>query len=125
LRAAVAYPHATDVYDDAVVAQALAEVGLERLLPMLDTIERWEHRLTDAEKQCLAFAHVILQSPTWVVLNDALDVLDPESRRRIEAIFSGDLANVGIINIGHAAREQGLYARTLHIVSDPHGRLSS
>jgi putative ATP-binding cassette transporter len=120
LHTAVAYPNSTDVYDDAVVAKALAEVGLERLLPMLDAIERWDHRLTDAEKQCLAFARVILQRPTWVVLNDALDVLDPESRRRIEAIFSGDLANVGIINIGHAAREQGLYARTLHIAPDPY-----
>jgi putative ATP-binding cassette transporter len=121
LRMAIAYPHPTDVYDDAVVAKALAEVGSERLMPMLDTMERWNHRLTDAEKQSLAFARVILQRPTWVVLNDALDVLDPESRRRIQAIFSGDLANVGIINIGHAAKEQGLYARTLHIAPDPYG----
>ena len=53
--------------------------------------------------------------------NDALDVLDPESRRKMKAIFSGDLVNVGIINIGHAAREQSLYARTLYIGFDPHG----
>ena len=121
LRTAVAYPRSTDAYDEAAVADALAEIGLERLLPMLDTIERWDQRLTDAEKQCLAFARVILQRPTWIVLNDALDVLDSESRRRIEAVFSRELANVGVINIGHAASEKGLYARTLHIVSDPLG----
>jgi len=39
----------------------------------------------------------------------------------MKAIFSGDLVNVGIINIGHAATEPGLYARTLHIGSDPRG----
>ena len=121
LRTAVAYPRSTDAYDETAVADALAEIGLERLLPMLDTIERWDQRLTDAEKQCLAFARVILQRPTWIVLNDALDVLDSESRRRIEAVFSRELANVGVINIGHAASEKGLYARTLHIVSDPLG----
>ena len=75
----------------------------------------------DAEKQCLAFARVILHRPTWIVLNDALDVLDSESRRRIEALFSSELANVGVINIGHAASEMGLYARTLYIASDPLG----
>jgi vitamin B12/bleomycin/antimicrobial peptide transport system ATP-binding/permease protein len=121
LRTAVAYPHSTDVHNDAAVAKALTQVGLERLLPALDTIERWDHRLTDAEKQCLAFARVILKRPSWVVLNDALDVLDPESRRRIEAAFSGDLANIGIINVGHAAGEHDLYSRSLHIASDPFG----
>jgi putative ATP-binding cassette transporter len=120
LRAAIAYPHSTEVYNSAVVAKALAEVGLERLVPLLDTVERWDHRLTDEEKQSLAIGRVILQKPSWVVLNDALDVLDPVARSRIEAIFSGKLANIGIINIGHAVREAGLYARTLHIASDPH-----
>ena len=121
LRAAIAYPHPIEVYNSAVVAKALAEVGLERLVPLLDTVERWDHRLTDEEKQSLAIGRVILQKPSWVVLNGALDGLDPAARGRIEALFSGYLANIGIINIGHADREAGLYARTLHVASDPRG----
>jgi putative ATP-binding cassette transporter len=121
LRAAIAYPHSPELYNSAVVANALAEVGLERLVPLLDTVERWDHRLTDEEKQSLAIGRVVLQKPSWVVLNDALDVLDPVARSRIEAIFSGNLVNTGIINIGHAVREAGFYARTLHIASDPPG----
>jgi putative ATP-binding cassette transporter len=121
LRACLAYPHSADVYDDAILGRALAKVGLENLVTMLDSDERWDRRLTDEEKQCVAIARIILQKPSWVVANDALDVLDPESRGRIQAIFQADLANVGMINIGHAAPDRELYARTLHVLSDPHG----
>ena len=81
LRATVVYPHPTDVYDIAAIAKALADVGLEHLEPHLDTVDRWDRQLSDDEKQRLAFARVILQKPLWVVLNDALDVLDPEIAR--------------------------------------------
>jgi putative ATP-binding cassette transporter len=121
LRTALAYPHSTDVYDSAIVAGALAKVGLEHLVPVLDSEERWDRRLTDEEKQSVAIARVILQKPSWVVLNHALDVLDPESRGRIGAIFSGDLADVGMINIGHAVAESEFYARTLRVLADPRG----
>ena len=105
----------------AAIAKALADVGLERLEPLLDTVERWDRQLTDDEKQRLAFARVILQKPLWVVVNDALDVLDPESRMRIRALFTGEFADVGIINIGHDQPESGFYVRRLHLVTDPLG----
>jgi len=121
LRAAVVYPHPTDVYDIAAIAKALADVGLEHLEPHLDTVDRWDRQLSDDEKQRLAFARVILQKPLWVVVNDALDVLDPESRTRIEALFARELVDVGIINIGHDQPESSLYVRKLHLVMDPLG----
>ena len=102
-------------------AKALADVGLEHLEPLLDTVERWDRQLTDDEKQRLAFARVILQKPLWVVVNDALDVLDPKSRMRIRALFTGEFADVGIINIGHDLPESGIYVRKLHLVMDPLG----
>jgi vitamin B12/bleomycin/antimicrobial peptide transport system ATP-binding/permease protein len=121
LRAAVTYPHSTDVYEVAVMTKALADVGLEHLQPLLDEVDRWDRRLNDDEKQCLAFARVILQRPRWVVLDDALDVLDPASRQRIEAIFTGELADVGVIHIGRDETQSDFFTRTLHLVVDPHG----
>ena len=38
LRAAVTYPRSADVYEDAVINKALADVGLERLQPLLDKV---------------------------------------------------------------------------------------
>ena len=70
----------------------------------------------------MAFARVILQRPGWVVVNDALDVLDPESRMLIRSLFQGEFADVGIINIGHDLPDRStFYGRKLHIVMDPLG----
>ncbi len=122
LRDAVAYPHQGHMFEPPAVVEALAAVGLEHLEPHLDTENRWDRDLTDDEKQCLAFARVFLQKPRWVVVHDALDVLDPKSRARIRALFSSALAGVGLINIGHDQPETGFYPHKLHLVMDPGGQ---
>jgi len=121
LSEAVAYPRSASEYDDAVIARALADVGLEHLAPRLGEENRWDRDLTDDEKQLLAFARVLLQRPRWVVVNDALDVLDPKSRERIRTLFSNELADIGLINIGHDLPEMDFYPRKLRLVLDPGG----
>jgi putative ATP-binding cassette transporter len=121
LRAAVAYPHPSEDYNAPAIVNALAAVGLEHLEPHLEKENRWDRELTDNEKQCVAFARVILQRPRWVVVNDALDVLDPESRTRIRKLFEGEYADVGIVNIGHDQPDSALYGRKLRIVVDTLG----
>jgi vitamin B12/bleomycin/antimicrobial peptide transport system ATP-binding/permease protein len=118
---AVAYPRSASDYDAAVIAKALVDVGLEHLASRLEEENRWDRDLTDDEKQCLAFARVILQRPQWVVVNDALDVLDPKSRQRIRALFSSELSEIGLINIGHDQPETSFYPRKLHLVVDAGG----
>ena len=118
---AVAYPRSASDYDPAVIAKALVDVGLGHLASRLDEENRWDRDLTDDEKQCLAFARVLLQRPRWVVVNDALDVLDPKSRQRIRALFSSELSEIGLVNIGHDQPETGFYPRKLHLVIDPGG----
>jgi putative ATP-binding cassette transporter len=121
LRSAIAYPHPTEDYDARAIVNALAAVGLEHLEPHLEKEDRWDRELTDNEKQCVAFARVILQRPSWVVVNDALDVLDPESRTRIRALFEGQFADIGMINIGHDQPNSAFYPRKLRIILDPLG----
>jgi vitamin B12/bleomycin/antimicrobial peptide transport system ATP-binding/permease protein len=122
LREIVAYPHSTDAFDHPAIVNALTGVGLEHLEPHLDKVDRWDRELTDDEKQCLAFARVVLQRPGWVVVNDALDALDPTSRERIRTLFSNELAEVGIINIGHDQPETGFYLRKLRLIMDSSGQ---
>ncbi|HTR15220.1 MAG TPA: ABC transporter ATP-binding protein/permease [Roseiarcus sp.] len=121
LRSAAAYPQAAETYDSAAVAKAFSAVGLDRLESMLDKTERWDRRLTDDEKQCLAFARVMLQKPQWLVMNDALDELDPASRGRIETLLMNELKNVGIVAIGRAESDQRLFSRKLRLVHDAEG----
>ena len=121
LRTALCYPCATHEFDDAATARALAAVGLERLQPLLDASERWDQRLNDDEKQSLAVARIILQGPKWVVLNATFDLIDPALRRRIEALFVNELAQVGFINIAAEPRDPGFFGRRLRLVMDPQG----
>jgi putative ATP-binding cassette transporter len=121
LRTALCYPCATHEFDDAATARALSQVGLERLQPLLDTADRWDQRLSDEEKQSLAIARVMLQRPRWVVLNAALDLLDPATHRRIETLFAGELAEVGLINIAREPRDPGFFGRRLRLLTDPQG----
>jgi vitamin B12/bleomycin/antimicrobial peptide transport system ATP-binding/permease protein len=120
LREAVAYPHPASNFDPADIAKALADVGLEHLKAELDIEDRWDRRLTDDEKQSLAFARVVLQKPNWVVANDALDILNPASRKRIREIMQA-LSHIGLINVGHDVPEAGVYHCKVHLVRDPQG----
>jgi putative ATP-binding cassette transporter len=121
LRTALAYPHSAGEFADAAIAQAFANVGLERLQPLLDTTERWDRVLSEDEKQCLAFARIIVQRPQWLVSNGAFDVLDPVSRARIEEVFAAQLTDVGLINISQHEARDAFFTRRLQLVSDPQG----
>jgi putative ATP-binding cassette transporter len=120
LRAALAYPHSLGDYDETAVTRALTAAGLDHLRPSLDATERWEGRLTEDEKHQLAFARVVLQRPRWLVMDGALDKLEPALRRRIEALLAAD-PDTGVVNIGTDSSEVGFITRRLRLVTDPDG----
>jgi vitamin B12/bleomycin/antimicrobial peptide transport system ATP-binding/permease protein len=121
LRAALSYPRSGESDDSQRVASALAAVGLEHLEPLLDREERWDRRLSDSEKKCLSAARVILQKPQWVILNGSIAGLDRETRQRIETIFTRDLTDIGVVNIGRDMNIGSFFTRTLGLTLDPSG----
>jgi len=121
LRESLAYPHPAQTYDDAHIREALEAVGLERFAPMLDDDERWDRRLSDNDKQCLAVARVLVQKPRWVVLNRALAALDSEVAQLLAAIFADQLADVCVIYIGPLPEGHGKFPRVINLVVDPQG----
>jgi putative ATP-binding cassette transporter len=122
LSAAISYPHPSNRFDDGLVSKALADVGLSYLQPSLETTDRWDRRLSEIEKQCLAFARVIIQRPHWLVLDGTLDALDLTSRERIEHLIASQLPDIGIVNIGQEndATEK-FFTRRIFLVKDPQG----
>ena len=121
LRESLAYPHPPHAFDDARIREAFAVVGLERLSPMLDQRERWDRRLTDSEKHCLAIARVLLQRPRWVVLNRALAAVDPSVARRLWAALASDLADVGVIYVGPPPNGHERFRKIVNVSLVPHG----
>jgi putative ATP-binding cassette transporter len=120
LREVLAYPFAIGKFESAAYEVALARLGLERLKPLLDEIRRWDRDLSQDEQVALAFARIQLQSPPWVMIDDAMGSLDDEARERVTEIFSQELRDTTVINIGKATEARDpFFSRVLHLVKAP------
>ncbi len=117
LRAAVTYPHPPTAGDEAAITRAIIALGLEHLESKLDTEDRWDRLLNDDEKQRIAFARVMLQKPNWVVFDNTLELLDADSRLRIESILETSFADVGIVNLAHEEIGANFFTRELNASS--------
>jgi vitamin B12/bleomycin/antimicrobial peptide transport system ATP-binding/permease protein len=119
LREVLAYPAATGNFAPAAYAQALTRMKLERLVPMLDVVQRWDRELSEDEQQTLGFARVVLHAPPWVLIDEVFDSLDDDVRQGVLDIFVKDLGHTGLIHIGRADARDHLFSRVLHLVKDP------
>ena len=119
LREVLAYPRRVDSFDDGAFSQALERLGMARLIPQLDRTQRWDRELSEDEQQILAFARALLHSPPWMFIDEVLDGLDADARKRVMDILGKGFAHTGIIYIGRAAPEDGIFGQTLHLINDP------
>ena len=95
---------------------------LAHLLPDLDRAARWERELTSEDQHKLAFARLLLHKPRWIVLDEAIDYLDDDTRGLFLDVFGQELAEAAIVNIGHADTRGGFFTRVLHLIQDPEGQ---
>jgi len=117
LREVLAYPSKVADFGDGAFAVALSRLGLGRLVPSLDVIKRWDQELSQDEQLSLAFARIVLQSPPWLVIDDALGSLDDEGLRRVVDIFEKELARTGVVHIGRSVQgSDPLFSRIVHLV---------
>jgi putative ATP-binding cassette transporter len=119
LKEALAYPSAVDRFPERDFSDALRRLGLARLLPQLDDARRWDHVLNEDEQQAVVFARLLLHRPRWILVDEALDSMDVDTRHRIADLFARELARSGLIYIGRADPKDGFFSRVLHLVNDP------
>jgi putative ATP-binding cassette transporter len=121
LRTGLAYPASETTYSDEQFAGALKSAGLDRLSSSLDLTERWDKELSDDEQQLLVFARILLNRPRWVVIDEAFDGMDEDTRERIFALFNDNLKETAVIHIGRPETRDHFFTRTLHLIKDPLG----
>ncbi|MGH8149769.1 MAG: ABC transporter ATP-binding protein/permease [Steroidobacteraceae bacterium] len=119
LKEALAYPTAVDQFTDQSYSDALQRLGLGRLVGLLDETHRWDHELNEDEQQGIAFARLMLHSPLWILVDEALDSVDVDTRERIREMFTRELAHSALVYIGRADPKDGFFSRVLHLVNDP------
>jgi vitamin B12/bleomycin/antimicrobial peptide transport system ATP-binding/permease protein len=122
LRAALAYPSPETAFKDEELVAALRSAGLDRLSSLLDEIARWDKKLPVEEQQCLVFARILIHKPRLLIIDEALDTLDEEPRKRVIDLFDKALKDSAIINIGRPGVKSHFFTRVLNLIKDPHGR---
>jgi putative ATP-binding cassette transporter len=100
---------------------ALQSAGLNRLSSSLDSVARWERELTYDEQQCLVFTRILLHKPRWLVIDEALDALEDDARKRVISLCKDGLKDAAIIYIGRPETKSHFFTRVLHLIKDPHG----
>eukprot|EP00913_Durusdinium_trenchii_P010599 g9943.t1 len=83
LREVMTYPAGIEGITDEALRQALHLAGLERLVDRLDSVERWDRLLDKDEEAALQVANAMLRRPGWLVMDDVLEGLEPETQARL------------------------------------------
>jgi putative ATP-binding cassette transporter len=116
LREVLAYPMKVESVEPEACAQALRRLGLERLVPLLDSARRWDRELSGDEQLSLAFARVLVQEPAWVLIDDVFGSLDGDTLERVVDVFAHELVHTGVIHIGASQARDPLFGRVVHLV---------
>ncbi|HVW55633.1 MAG TPA: ABC transporter ATP-binding protein/permease [Rhizobiaceae bacterium] len=122
LRSVLCYPRGETSFNDEALVAALDRIGLKRLKTSLDRVARWDRELSDGDQRLLAFARLYLHKPRFVIIDEALDMMETGERDRVLALLSGDLSDSAVINIGRGERNGHFFTRKLHLVKDVEGR---
>ncbi|TPV98199.1 MAG: Vitamin B12 transport ATP-binding protein BacA [Beijerinckiaceae bacterium] len=121
LRGALAYPSQPSQFAGEEYIAALERMKLPHLSPDLDRAARWERELTREDQHKLAFSRLLLHKPHWILLDEAIDHLDDDTRGLVLDVLGQELADAAIVNIGHADTQGGFFTRVLHLIDDPQG----
>jgi putative ATP-binding cassette transporter len=120
LAEALSYAMEPSSYPKEAMVDALASVGLQRLEPLLDKTGRWERELSMDELLRLGFARVVLQTPPWLVMDEAFGAFDDDTLELIIDVLRSKLAHTGIIHIGSAGEAHDrLFTQVVRLVKAP------
>ncbi len=102
LREQLCYPTEVAKYSDEHLTSVLNEVNLKTLVdryPNLDIKQDWPRILSLGEQQRLAFARLLLNSPSFAVLDEATSALDIETEKKLYNLLQE--RELSLISVGH------------------------
>ena len=111
LRAAINYPASVTAYKDLAIIHYLELCKLPHLIPKLDEVDNWCHRLSPGEQQRLAFVRALLHRPNVLFLDEATSALDAETEKELYELIIQELPESAIISIAHRASVASYHTR--------------
>ena len=116
LRDALAYPAPGETLTMARAEHVLKSSGLGYLVDRLDGTERWDQILSGGERQRIAFARLLLNRPSVIVMDEATAALDVDSEFRLLTLLFEELPNATVISVGHREGLERMHTRKLSLM---------
>ena len=121
LRDVIAYPEAGSTLSDDVALRLLQETGLGYMKDRLDEEAEFDKSLSGGERQRVAFARVMLQKPTVIVMDEATAALDVDSETRLLTLLFDRLPEATVFSVGHRPGLDELHTRKIMLKRMPRG----
>ena len=115
LKATLCYPTPAEDVPDAVVREAIAAVGLQRLADRLDEEAEWATVLAGGEHQRVAFARALIARPDLLLLDEAVTTLEDEDGQELYGVLAERLPDAIIISSGRSSALGPLHRREIEI----------
>ena len=117
LRRALYYPLSASGSEEQL-RDVLRQVGLEKFIERLDTVDDWSRILSLGEQQRLAFARVLLVRPDWIFLDEATSALDEPREQEMYDLLKSSLPESSIVSVGHRSTLFAQHETELHLSGD-------
>jgi len=117
---AVSYPNQTDQYTKAKAKEALQKVGLGHL--DIEDVQEWGKRLSSGQSARLALAHVILEQPERLVLDEPTAHCAPGEPAELYKILKAECPGLkSVLTVTHQADDLAPFHDT-QLILDPEAR---
>lgn len=110
----ISYPD-TQIHNDRVYHELLAEVGLEKWQHDLHKAQNWAQTLSAGEQQRIAIARALLIRPDYLYLDENTSALDMQSARKLLAQLKEKLPNTTVVIVSHQPELADMYDEVLDL----------
>ncbi len=118
---ALTYPEAPEKFGAAELANALKEVGLDKLTGRLREESSWPHVLSVGEQQRLSLARALLAKPDILLLDEATSAVDEATESSLYKLLYERLPGVTVVSIGHRTTLKSLHGKNINLESSAGG----
>ena len=121
LGSAVIYPAEPGAFTHEQITEAIAAVGLPKLVERIEEEAHWNRMLSLGEQQRLGIARALLHAPDFLFLDEATASLDEPSEAALYKLLDERLKNCTVVSIGHRSTLVAFHQRRLTLAPDAGG----
>nr|WP_321467453.1 SbmA/BacA-like family transporter [uncultured Desulfobulbus sp.] len=115
LREAICYPNMRRSFPRDKIEEGLRLVDLEHLIDQLDCENNWVQTLTRGEQQRLGIVRLLINYPSWIFIQEALDSLEIQEEERMVRLIGEQLPHAAILIISNMPNGADFFSRRLSL----------